>query len=233
MGSTRLPGKVLRDICGKSMLARVVSRTQQATRLHEVVVATTRDTADDVIVAECRKLGVPFFRGDEQDVLDRYYQAAQAFQADAVVRITSDCPLIDAEVVDKVVLAFLNVRPDYASNTVMRTYPRGLDTEVMALRALECAWQQALEPYQRTHVTPYLYQHPDEFKLVSVTNDQDLSAHRWTVDTVEDLEFMRDVYERLDGDGAFPWTRVLTLLAQEPHLMELNRAIAQKALHEG
>jgi spore coat polysaccharide biosynthesis protein SpsF len=233
MGSTRLPGKVVRDIGGRSMLARVVRRTQRTTQLHEVVVATTGETADDIIVAECRKLSVPCFRGEEQDVLDRYYQAAHAFQADAVVRITSDCPLIDPEVVDKVVLAFLSVQPDYASNTLVRTYPRGLDTEAMTLHALECAWQRASETYQRVHVTPYLYQHPDQFKLVSVTNDQDLSAFRWTVDTVEDLEFVRNVYGKLGDDGAFSWTSVLALLARGPQLTEVNRTIAQKALHEG
>jgi len=233
LGSSRLPGKVLQDIDGSTMLARVVRRSQRAVSLHDVVVATTAERADDAVVAECRKLGVPCVRGDEQDVLDRYYQAAQACRAQAVVRITSDCPLIEPEVIDKVVQAFLNARPDYASNTLERTYPRGLDTEVMTLSALECAWRQATEPYQRIHVTPYLYQNPDQFRLLSVTNEEDYSGYRWTVDTLEDLALVREVYGRLGGGDAIHWTDVLALLAREPQLAELNRAIGQKALHEG
>jgi spore coat polysaccharide biosynthesis protein SpsF len=151
MGSTRLPGKVLRDIGGKTMLARVVRRMQCAASLSQVVVATTTSPADKAIVAECERLGIPAFRGDEQDVLDRYYQAAQAHRADVVVRVTSDCPLIDPGVVDEVVRAFLDAEPDYASNTLERTYPRGLDTEVMTMAALARAWREAQEPYQHAH----------------------------------------------------------------------------------
>jgi spore coat polysaccharide biosynthesis protein SpsF len=233
LGSTRLPGKVLQDIGGATMLARVVRRAQRATSLSQVVVATTTSPADEAIVAECAHLGVPIFRGDEQDVLDRYYRAAQAYQAQVVVRITSDCPLIDPGVVDKVVGAFLDARPDYASNCLERTYPRGLDTEVMTLAALERTWLQAGEPYQRAHVTPYLYQNPDLFKLLSVTGDWDHSHYRWTVDTPEDLAFVREVYDRLGNADSIAWTDVLALLEREPALTELNRAIQQKALHEG
>jgi len=233
MGSSRLPGKVLQDIGGSTMLARVVRRTQRAASLDEVIVATTVETDDEVIVAECRRLSVPVFRGDKEDVLDRYYQAAQAYHAAIIVRITSDCPLIEPEVVDQVVRACLDAQADYASNTLQRTYPRGLDTEVMTLSALELAWRQATEPYQRIHVTPYLYQHPDQFKLLSVTDDQDHSRYRWTVDTPDDLASVREVYRRLGNDDAIRWTQVLDLLVRESQLAELNRAIEQKALHEG
>jgi len=233
MGSTRLPGKVLQEIGGETMLARVVRRAQQAASLDRVVVATTSEVADEAIVAECKHLGVPAFRGDEQDVLDRYYQAARAYEAQAIVRITSDCPLIDPGVIDRVVACFLEAQPDYASNSLQRRYPRGLDTEVMTQSALERAWRQAVEPYQRIHVTPYLYQHPEQFRLLSVVNDQDFSGHRWTVDTVEDLAFVREVYRRLGNNGAVTWLDVLALLAREPDLAGLNRMIQQKALHEG
>ena len=233
MGSTRLPGKVIEDIGGKTMLARVVERTQRATSLSEVVVATTFETDAEAIVAECARLGVRVFRGDEEDVLDRYYQAAQTCRAEAIVRITADCPLIDAGVIDKVVCAFLESKPDYASNLLERTYPRGLDTEVMALSALERAWQKATEFYHRVHVTSYLYQNADQFKLLSVTGDRDYSYYRWTVDTPEDLAFVREVYKHLNNDDAFGWTNVLDLLDREPALVEMNRAIQQKALHEG
>jgi spore coat polysaccharide biosynthesis protein SpsF len=233
ISSTRLPGKVLKDIGGQSMLAQVVRRTQQATLVDQVVVATTGNSADDAIVAECVRLNVPAFRGDEEDVLDRTYQAAAAHKAEAVVRITSDCPLIEPEVVDRVVNAFLKIRPDYASICLERTYPRGLDVEVMTCAALECAWREAQEPYQRVHVTPYIYQHPHKFGLLSVTNDTNYAKYRWTVDTQEDLDFVREVYDRLDSCDGINWTQVLNLLARAPELLQMNRAIRQKALSEG
>jgi spore coat polysaccharide biosynthesis protein SpsF len=170
-------------------------------------------------------------RGEQDDVLDRYYRAALLAKADVVVRITSDCPLIDAEVTDKTIAAFLETSPDYASNALMRTYPRGLDTEVMSSAALGRAWQEARKSYEREHVTPYIYEHPTEFKLLSVTDPIDHSGYRWTVDTPEDLEFVRAVYARLK-DGGSLWRDVIGLLEREPALMELNRAVKQKALHE-
>ena len=233
MGSTRLPGKVLRDLEGKTVLMRVVNRLRRAGLIDQLLIATTDRPADDAIVAECRRNSVPVFRGDEEDVLDRYFRAAQLTKAEAVVRITSDCPLIDPEVTDKTIQAFLDEKPAYASNCVVRTYPRGLDTEIMTLQALERAWRMANQPYQRAHVTPYIYEHPDEFKILSVTGDVDLSHHRWTVDTPEDLEFVQVIYARLKDKDGFRGLDVLELLDREPELMELNRSVAQKALHEG
>jgi spore coat polysaccharide biosynthesis protein SpsF len=232
MGSTRLPGKVLKDLEGETMLARVVERLRRARAIDELLIATTDRPADDAIVAECRRLSVPVSRGDQNDVLDRYYRAAQLVKADVIVRITSDCPLIDPGITDKTVSAFLEALPDYASNTLARTYPRGLDTEVMSLAALARAWQQARKPYEREHVTPYLYEHPSEFKLLSVTGDADHSTHRWTVDTTEDLEFVRAVYARFTANPEFLWRDVLDLLDREPELVELNRSVMQKPLHQ-
>jgi len=232
MGSTRLPGKVLRDIGGKTMLARVVRRMQCVASLSQVVVATAASLGDKAIVAECERLGIPAFRGDEQDVLDRYYQAAQVHRADVVVRVTSDCPLIDPGVVDEVVRAFLDAEPDYASNTLERTYPRGLDTEVMTMAALARAWREAQEPCQHAHVTPYFYQNPQLFRLLSVTANADYSGYRWTVDTPEDLAFVRAVYTRMGNAMDITWRDVLGLLEREPALAELNCNIQQKALHE-
>lgn len=232
MGSTRLPGKVLAEIRGHPMLWHVVERTRAAETLDKVVVATTTQQADNVIVEFCREQGIDCFRGSEQDVLDRYYHAAREHAADAVVRITSDCPLIDPEIVDKTVRAFIAGHPDYASNRIVPTYPRGLDTEVMTFRALEIAWREARQPYQRTHVTPFLYENPDRFTILSVTGERDYSAYRWTVDTPEDLELVRAVYARMQGDG-FLLNDVVGLMEREPELADLNRSVAQKALHEG
>jgi len=231
MGSTRLPGKVLKDIAGESMLARVVGRLRAVHLIEEVLVATTEVRADDAIVAECQRYGVAALRGDQEDVLDRYFRAAQLAKADVIVRITSDCPLIDPGITDNTIRAFLEKTPDYASNTLMRTYPRGLDTEVISMDALRRAWAQAREPYEREHVTPYLLEHPSEFALLSVTADQDYSGHRWTVDTPEDLEFVRAVYDRLGAETVFSWRDVLHVVEQQPELLELNRLVTQKPIH--
>lgn len=233
MGSSRLPGKVLADVAGRSMLARVCDRLDRAATLDTIVVATTDAAADRPVVAECRRLGVACFRGSEEDVLDRFHRAATCHRAEAVVRITADCPLIDPEVVDRVVRAFLTARPDYASNTLVRTWPRGLDTEVIAAAALARAARQASERYQRVHVTPYLYQHPERFKLLPVTGRQDFAGHRWTVDLADDLRLVRAVYRRLGSERAFSWREVLQLLADEPALTGLNAHVRQKQLVEG
>jgi spore coat polysaccharide biosynthesis protein SpsF len=201
--------------------------------LGEVLVATTTQPADDIIVQECRRLSVPVFRGDENDVLDRYYRAAEWTAADVVVRITSDCPLIEPEISGETVRRFLDQQPDYASNALERTYPRGLDTEVITMPTLIRTWQEARQPYQRSHVTPYIYENPSRFKILSVTGDTDYSSHRWTLDTPDDLVFLRAVYRRMDNDDRFHWREILALLDREPTLMDFNRKVTQKALHEG
>jgi spore coat polysaccharide biosynthesis protein SpsF len=233
MASSRLPGKVLTDLVGATTLTRVVRRVCRARLVGHLVVATTTDPKDDVIVEQCARDSVSIFRGSQHDVLDRYYQAAKTLGADAIVRITSDCPLIDPEVTDKIIEAFLTVRPDYASNTLDRTYPRGLDTEVMTFEALERAWREAHELYQRAHVTPYLYQNPKRFRLFSVKEGQDFSTFRWTLDTPEDLEFLRAVYTRFQGRDDFTWREALSLMDREPALAEINRHVVQKTLREG
>jgi spore coat polysaccharide biosynthesis protein SpsF len=230
MGSTRLPGKVLKDLSGQTVLARVVERLRRSRGIGELLVATTDRPADEAIVDECRRCSVPVWRGDQDDVLDRYYGAAQSVRAEIVVRITSDCPLIDPEITDKTVAAFLEAHADYASNGLQRTYPRGLDTEVMTFDALARAWAQARNTYEREHVTPYIYQHPDEFRLLSVTGETDYSSHRWTLDTPEDLAFLQAVYSRMKDIEQFSWRDVLKMLEHAPDLLELNRFVVQKSL---
>ena len=232
-GSTRLPGKVLKSLEGETVLARVLARTRRATTIGEVLVATSEAPGDDAIVTECKRLDTRVFRGDENDVLDRYYRSAQFSKAEIVVRITSDCPLIDPQITDKTINEFLKELPDYASNALTRTYPRGLDTEVFTLQTLECAWRESSEPYQRAHVTPYIYQHPERFKVLAVNGQKDYSNLRWTLDTEDDLKFLRAVYARFGGRDDFGWRDVLGLLEREPDLSLINRHVAQKALHEG
>ena len=231
MGSTRLPGKVLMDIAGKTMLERVVERVCAARRIDEVVVATSTAPSDDAIVALCDALGVRWFRGSEEDVLDRYHGAALEAAADVVVRVTSDCPLIEPGIIDRVVDA-LQTQPDldFAANTLEpRTFPRGLDVEAMRMAALETTCREAQHASEREHVTPFIWQQPKRFKLGRVCHDTDLSALRWTVDTPEDLAFVRAIFEHLPA-RAFAWGEVLRLLDAKPELTRINAGITQKPL---
>jgi spore coat polysaccharide biosynthesis protein SpsF (cytidylyltransferase family) len=231
-GSTRLPGKVLMDLEGETVLSRVVRRAQRSALIHEVVIATTTSGGDDAIVKEGRRLGVSVFCGQEMDVLDRYWQASLASGAAVIVRITSDCPLIDPGLVDQTIHAYLDQQADYASNDSPPTYPRGLDVEVFSAPALKRTWKEADAPYQREHVTPYIYEHPAIFRLASVTSEIDYSYHRWTLDTAEDLEFLRAVYARFHGRENFGWQEVLQLVEMEPALAAANAHVPQKHLKE-
>ncbi len=232
MGSTRLPGKVMMDLAGEPMLARVINRVRRATMLHEVVVATSTQPGDNVIVELSVKRGWPCFRGSEDDVLDRYYQAAIHHQADVVVRITADCPLIDPEVVDWVVGQFSEKSPlAYASNTTIPpvTFPTGQDVEVMSFEALQRAWREDEDPAWREHVTPYIHLHPEKFKLLGVVGQIDHSHLRLSVDTPEDMALMRLIYGHF-GHDLFSWQDVLAVLAEHPEWLEINRNVQQKTL---
>lgn len=233
MGSSRLPGKVLKDLGGKTVLARVVSRVRRVKPITEILIATSTASGDDAIVEECNRLAVNVYRGEEHDVLDRYYRAAVSVRAECVVRITSDCPLIDPEISTWVIESFLEKKPDYASNALERSFPRGLDTEVMAMAALQQAWREAREEYQRAHVTPYIYQNPAVFRILALKGNTDYSQHRWTLDTPEDLQFLQAVFHRFQGRDDFSWLDVLASIEREPGLAAINSKVAQKALQEG
>jgi spore coat polysaccharide biosynthesis protein SpsF len=219
------------DIGGATVLERVVNRLRRARRIHEVVIATTALPVDRAIVAECERLGVNWFPGSENDVLDRYYHAAQARGADVIVRITSDCPLIDGTLVDETIQVFRSGNADYANNVAPRTYPRGLDCEVFTAAALERAWRESSAPYEREHVTPYFYQHPEIFRLVSSCGQVDHSVYRWTLDTPEDLTLIREIYSHFDNRDDFSWREVIALMEREPELAEINAGVLQKPVH--
>src|SRR5574338_618764 len=241
MGSSRLPGKILADIAGQPMLQRVFVRASRAGSLDETVFATTVDPSDDLVAEYCDFSGIPFTRGSLYDVLDRYYQAAKHARAAVVVRITADCPVIDPELIDDVVRTLQEGEFDFACNRLPppwhRTYPIGLDVEACTFAALEKAWQAAKEPQQREHAMPYFYEgvalsrqsrtletgtSPRGFRVALLHHTTDFGDYRWTVDTAEDLEFMRQVYARFDGRDDFSWKDVLELVHNEPSLMEIN-----------
>lgn len=229
MGSTRLPGKVMMDLAGEPMLVRVINRTKRAKTIDEVVVATTIKPDDDGIVDLCVERGWAYFRGSEEDVLDRYYNAAIEYDANVVVRITSDCPLIEPSVIDLVVNKFLHNQPEvgYCSNSLKRSFPRGLDVEVIDFDALKYAWREDNDPRLREHVTQYIIRHPEVFHQRNVSNSVDLSYLRWTVDAAEDLAFVRKIYEHFIYDH-FTWIEVLELLKKNPDWLDINRHIRQK-----
>lgn len=238
MGSTRLPGKVMKKLCGKSVLEHVIRRVQACRLLDDIVVATTPSPADDIIVAETVQCGAKWFRGSEEDVLDRYYQAAKQFQADVIVRVTSDCPLFDPELLGEMILSFRSRnsagnRLDYLSNTLRRTFPLGLDTEVFQWNALEYAHFHSGNQYEREHVTPYIYEHQEMFSLYSYEGSEDLSCHRWTLDTEDDLKLIRKVYSELYREKEiFSTKSIISLLGANPEWKEINVHVKQKRLGE-
>lgn len=231
MTSTRLPGKVLMPIGGRPMLALMLERLERARTPSIRVVATTANTADDPIDTLARAHGWSVVRGPEEDVLERYRMAADAFNADVVVRVTSDCPLIDPEILDGVVSRVLGGGCDYASNTLRRTYPRGLDVEAVTRSAIDAAATEAGDPAEREHVTPYIYGHPERFRLCGVEATVDLSEHRWTVDTNADLELIRRLYGALwDRHPDFTTAELLDVLDQHPDWRALNANVQQKPM---
>lgn len=214
MTSTRLPGKVLADICGKPALQRLIERLQPSALLDEITVATTALDTDNPIEDLCRSLGIRSFRGDEMDVLGRYVAAAAAFGADVIVRVTADCPMHDASVVDDAIRLFRQGDFDHVSNAVVRTYPDGLDVEVMSRDALERTASEAEAPFLREHVTTYIRGSRKDlavgdFRLGHLTNAEDLSHLRWTVDYPEDLERVRRYFAVLPE--GFGWREALAV----------------------
>ena len=222
-------------LAGRTVLDHTIEHVRSCSLLDGVVVATTTADCDDVVVAEAVRCGAGVFRGSESDVLERYYQAAAEVSTDVVVRVTSDCPLFDGQLLTKMLERFQEKTPDgiidYLSNSLKRTFPRGLDAEVFTFAALKCAYENATTPAEREHVTPYLYRHPERFSLQNYSGDRDLSAHRWTLDTREDYEMINSVYENLYCPGNLISTsKVLEFLACRPDIAALNIHIEQKKL---
>ncbi len=236
MSSSRLPGKILMDIAGEPMLMRVVERTRKARTVDQVVFATTTDSSDDPVDAFCRERAIPCFRGSLPDVLDRFYQAALKFEAETVVRLTADCPLLDPGVVDETVELFRRAGADFAANRLpppfKRTYPIGLDCEVCSFSALERAWREAAAPHDREHVMPYLYEVEGRFKVAVLNTPVDYGSLRWTVDTAPDLELVRQVYARLAAKPDFNWLDVLAVFEREPTLAKINSAVEHKTMFD-
>jgi spore coat polysaccharide biosynthesis protein SpsF len=235
MTSTRLPGKVLKKVNDKSLLEYLFERLRRVRLADEFVIATTVNDTDLPIVAECERFGVAVTRGSELDVLARYYEAAKLHKADIVVRVTSDCPLIDPAVVDEAIQFYHEHRSqyDYVSNALVQSYPYGMAAEVFPFSALKEVYREAqLEP-EREHVTPFLYTHPERYRVGHVICKKNLSHHRWTVDTVEDFELVRLITEALyPKNPKFNMQDILALLTQHPEWVKINANVHQKKLGE-
>jgi spore coat polysaccharide biosynthesis protein SpsF len=226
IGSTRLPCKVLLPLAGKSALEHVIMRVKRSEEISEVIVATSTKEDDIKIVEFCEELNVRTFRGSEEDVLDRFYQASKLLKPVHVVRITADCPMIDPKIISEIVLEHLKGGSDYTSNTIEPTYPDGEDVEVFKASALEKAWKSAKLSSEREHVTPYIKNNPHVFKLMNVVYKYDLSGKRWTLDEKKDYEFLKKVF-----DGLYPLSHffgmedVVAFLKKNPKVEYLNSTI--------
>lgn len=233
MTSTRLPGKVLLPLGGQPMLTRLVERLRWVQRADGIAVATTTNATDDPIATLCAQLGVFCHRGSEHDVLSRYADAARLYGADVVVRITSDCPLIDPALIDQVIAAYEARDSDYVSNMLPPTWPYGMAVEVFSAAALAQAHAEAVQPAEREHVTPFIYWHPERYRLRNVASSVDLSHHRWTVDTPEDYELVRRLFEILyPTQPRFTQTDILAVLDAHSDWMAINQHIRQKPATE-
>jgi spore coat polysaccharide biosynthesis protein SpsF len=230
MGSTRLPGKVLADISGKPMLWHLVQRLREANCLCEVVVATSEKPSDNLIESFCREQNISCFRGSEEDVLDRFYQAAKVFRVDIAIRITADCPLMDGRIIDDVFQLLLDSGSDYAGNCNFgpATFPDGLDVEMFTFATLECAWKEADKRYQREHVTSYITENSNQFKCENLLAPRDLNQWRLTVDEPEDLELIREIFKSLDRFGElFSFQEVVAFLDEHPDFLKINSRFAR------
>lgn len=208
MSSSRLPGKVAMDANGKSMLAYEIDRILQSKKIDKLVVATSINPEDDIIEHITLQKSIECFRGDLHNVLDRYYQCAKSYNPTHIVRLTGDCPIIDPQVIDGVINLHLNTNADYTTNGIKRTFPDGLDTEIMTFKTLEYAYTHATLPEEFEHVTYFIYTHPQLFNIQHFCNDQDYSHIRWTLDYKEDYELLKNIIKS-QKNNTFSWKELL------------------------
>lgn len=235
MNSSRLPGKVLKTVLGKSLLEYQIERLRLIRNVDEIVVATTVNETDQPVVELCQKLGVSVFRGPEDDVLTRFYEAAMKYQGDTIIRVTADCPLIDPQVSEQTIQFYLDHQSeyDYISNTRKLTFPRGLDTEVFNYNILKEAFMEATLPEDREHVTLFMYRQQERYRIGNVAHYEDLSKHRWTVDTQEDFNLISLIIESLyPGKSDFKMADVVALLQEHPDWSRINANVEQKKIKQ-
>lgn len=233
MESTRLPGKIMKEIKGKSLLEHQIERIRKSKKIDQIIIATSVKESEQPIVALCEKLRIPYFRGSEQDVLERYYETAKHYGVDVVVRLTSDCPIIDPVVIDAIVYKYLELSSvtSYVSNTIERSFPRGLDVEVFSFEALEKAHITATLEAEREHVTAYMYSNKSDIKVANFKGEFDYSNNRWTVDTSDDFKLIELIINELYNPAEiFLLADVIALLMENPDWKKINNHVEQKKL---
>lgn len=228
ISSTRLPEKVIRPLLGKPMILRQIERLKRIEQLDLLILATSNDPSDDRLAEICASEDIECFRGNLDDVLDRFYLAALPYRPDYVVRLTGDCPLADPEIIDRLITFFLEGGYDYSSNSLEPTFPDGLDAEIFRFSCLEEAWQEAALPSQREHVTPFIHQQPARFRIGCMKSDVDLSGLRWTVDEPVDFELVTRIYEALyQQNPNFLTSDIIKFLEQNPESCTINATITR------
>jgi len=223
MDSTRLPGKVMMKVDEKNpIIFYLISQLKFSRFIDKIIIATTDLKADDVIADFAKKMGVLIFRGDPNDVLDRYCKCAEKFKISTIVRITADNPLIDPTLIDSTIQFFKSNSYDFVANVSPRTFPQGTEVEIFSFGALEKAWKESTKPSEREHVTPYFYNNPNKFTQFSIKNKENLSNLRWTVDTMEDLDFVKELISKIQKRPILMGD-ILDILKKEPSLIEINK----------
>ena len=224
-GSSRLPSKVLTKIENEPMIWHVINRAKKIKSVQQITLITTRNKNDKILLKIAKDNGIIGFSGDAHDVLNRHYQCALRYDADPIIRITSDCPLIDPNVVEEILQFYLTHDYDYVSNTIIPTYPDGLDTEIFSFTALKRCVMNAKWNSEREHVTPYMKNNPEKFKIFNYENKKDLSRFRWTVDEKRDLQFVRAIYSKMKPKTIFSMQEILKIISKNPNLLKINNDI--------
>ena len=232
MLSSRLPGKVLLPLCGKPMLEWVITRASHSKVISKCMVATTDDPSDDPIENWCTENNISVFRGSQFDVLDRYYHAAKSAGADIIIRVTADCPLIDPALIDELLAFYLKENADFAANRLPppwhRTFPIGLDAEIVSMPMLEKAWKNASEKFEREHVMPWFYDTSGRCRVSILDNPVDYGMHRWTVDTPEDYAMMQALFDKITDPVTASWHDILQVISENPELEMINASSSAK-----
>ncbi|MBQ6098511.1 MAG: glycosyltransferase family protein [Methanobrevibacter sp.] len=233
-GSTRLPGKIFMAINGKPLLWHVVNRLKYAELIDDIIVATTTDSKDDATEEWCNENEIKCYRGSEDDVLNRFYNAAVAFPCDVIVRVTADDPFKEPTIVDKIIKKLIDENLDLSCNVFPPSFPEGLDCEVFTFNVLETMEKTTNNPYDREHVTPYIYNHPEKFKIGNLTSSRQLSNYRWTIDNKEDYEMVNAIYEkrRNEQEEILLMEEILEILEENPEIASINSDVKRSAMYQ-